>query len=99
MSPVERDNFKTLVITSACGVAAFLALAVAGMSLIVRFDATNTARANNARVWHAVICQIENAVMAKKSMTVDQKRFALHFYDTLLVNDVHSTGCGLEVKP
>ena len=99
MTNVERDNLRTVFIASACGVAAFLALALAGVSLIVRFDATNQARANNARVWHAVICNIETTVIAKKGVSLAQKRYAVQFYDHLLVSDVHSAACGLEVKP
>lgn len=48
-------------------------------------------------MWHAVICSIEQAVYKNKTLTVVKKRDAIAFYDGLLINQVHTVGCGYTV--
>lgn len=76
------------------------ALLLSGWALYSRFGETNSRRAENARVWHAVICSIEQAVVADRTRHYPdgEKTIILKFYDGLLTNDVHTTGCGLIPK-
>jgi hypothetical protein len=76
------------------------ALILSGWALYDRFSGTNRARADNKRVWHAVVCSIEQAVYKNKTLTITKKRDAIAFYDGLLINQVHTSGCGYAIlKP
>lgn len=77
--------------------AAFTALSLSGWALYARFEQTNAYRTDTNRVWHAVICQIETAVL-KQHLPRAKERAALRFYDHLLTADVGATGCGLLQK-
>lgn len=66
-----------------------------GYTLYTRFTETNARRADNARVWHAVICSIEKQVVIEKRLSKPRETRALRFYDRLLREDVHTSPCGL----
>ena len=66
-------------------------------SLYDRFEQTNEARRENKAVWHAVICNIEQSVIANGKTPLSDKVVFIRFYDGLLVNDVHTRGCGITV--
>ena len=72
----------------------FVAIALAAWALYVRFEQTNAYRKADARIWHAVICQIEVAV-TKQHLPAAKERAALRFYDRLLIVDVQTDGCDL----
>ncbi len=69
--------------------------AVAGIALLVRFNETNRLRNDQAHVWRAVVCSIEDQVLRSQDATWAQQRRALRFYDHLLVDDVHTAPCNL----
>lgn len=80
----------------------FFGLIFLGGLLAGRFIQTNHNREANARIWHAVMCDIEKSVtMPDKAggrhfTTAEQVRF-LTFYDRLLVVDAHAAPCGIKV--
>lgn len=81
-----------LILLSAAGIAG---------GLYTRFTQTNKNRAANARIWHAVICDIQKSVVdpqkgQRKLSPTEQARF-LAFYDRLLVVDAHAAPCGIKV--
>ncbi len=79
---------------------ATLAILVAAWALYSRFAQTNAYRRADQRIWTSVICQIETAVTRSKTLTPAQIKASLRFYDSLLVKDVQTAGCGLiERKP
>lgn len=82
-----------IVVTS---LTVFLALVVAGVSLIVRFNQTNTLRQRQDRVWRVVLCDIEQQTLADKKTSLPDKIRAVQFYDGLLVKDIKTAPCGLK---
>lgn len=72
-------------------------LFVSGWALYSRFNETNAARARNAQIWHAVICDIEEQIVADNHTTRAEKARYLAFYDTLLVKDAHAKPCGIKL--
>lgn len=89
----RRFRFAILALAAV----AFAAIALSGWALYARFEQTNAARAADNRVWHAVICSIEAAVV-KQHLPPAKERAALRFYDHLLTADVQTDGCGLTQK-
>ena len=74
------------------------ALLLSAWALTSRFQETNRARERNARIWHAVICDIEqqivvNANISEHPLTLKRRKFLLRFYDNLLVKDAHAQPC------
>lgn len=59
-----------------------------------RLTQTNRNRADNAKVWHAVVCQIEVASLARMKDPA-RRKMVVTFYDGLLTQDVQTSGCGL----
>jgi hypothetical protein len=78
-----------------CLTLATVASVVAAGGFYTRFEETNHNRAANARVWHVVICDIEQQVLRNSASPVNKVDF-LKFYDHLLVSDVHAAPCGLQ---
>jgi hypothetical protein len=70
------------------------AIILSGWALYARFTQSNAYRTADNRVWRAVICQIEMAVV-KEHLPVAKEREALRFYDRLLIQDVQTDPCGL----
>lgn len=89
------NRFRVVLMLLA--VVAFCAIALSGWALYARFTESNGYRAADNRVWHAVICQIEHAVL-KQHLPPAKERAALRFYDELLIADVQTDGCGLLQK-
>lgn len=78
---------------------ALLAIVVAiSVSTFYRVEQGRANRANNAKVWHAVICSLEVATLNSKTATPARIKAAIRLYDELLIEDVHTSGCGL-LKP
>lgn len=76
------------------------AIIMSGWALYDRFSATKAARARNAQIWHAVICDIEHQIVADNhnpSPSRAEKARYLAFYDTLLVKDAHAKPCGIKL--
>lgn len=72
-----------------------IALVLSGWAIASRFSETNRARAANKAVWHAVLCDIERATDARKDISKRRKIQSIKYYDHLLVDLVHTRGCGL----
>jgi len=70
------------------------AIILASWALYARFQQSNAYREADNRVWHAVICTIEQAVV-KQHLDPAKERETLRFYDRLLMVDVGTDGCGL----
>jgi hypothetical protein len=70
-----------------------------GWALYSRFEQTNRNRDTNAAIWHAVICSIEQQSLNDPFTSNDSKRASVKFFDGLLMDDVHTTGCGLKLPP
>jgi hypothetical protein len=77
-----------------------ISLVVSSWALVTRFNETNRLRDENAKIWHAVVCDIEVQVGQDKKLSHSRKVFVLRFYDRLLMDDAHAAPCGLvsEVK-
>ena len=69
------------------------ALILSGWALYDRFSGTNHARAENKRVWHAVICSIEQAVYKNKTLTVVKKRDANQMWEASEILDQACEAC------
>ena len=95
MTSAETRRFKFGVIFLAA--TSFAAIVLAAWALYARFQESNAYREADARIWHAVVCQIEQAVL-KQHLSPVKERKALRFYDHLLVADVRTDGCGLIEK-
>ena len=72
----------------------FTAIVLSALALYARFTESNAYRQADNRVWHAVICTIEQAVV-KQHLDPAKERAALRFYDRMLMVDVGTDGCGL----
>ncbi len=92
--PYGQARFKKPFWWAATLGAAFfipVSLIGAGLALNSRFSGTNTIRKNQAKVWHAVLCDIEQQVMHpdksldQKPLTPAQKERVLKYYDHLIV--------------
>jgi hypothetical protein len=75
------------------------AFGLAGYELYARHRQTNTNQVQNAMVWHAVLCSIEQQTLNDPFASNSAKRAQLLFFDGLLVHDVHTKGCGLRLPP
>lgn len=76
------------------------ALLLSAWALATRFQETNANRARNARIWHAVICDIEHQIVVNSNinehpLTLQRRKFILRFYDNLLVRDAHAQPCNI----
>lgn len=74
-----------------------VSLLVSGWALYTRFNQTNALRTRNAQIWHAVICDIEQAVVVDRKLTLKRKLRFIKFYDKLLVRDAHAAPCNLKI--
>jgi hypothetical protein len=84
----ERNlNRRYRLILAVLAFTSAAAVILAGWALYERSTDTG-------RVWHAVVCSIETAVQ-KQHLPRVKERAALRFYDRLLTDDVHTSGCGL----
>jgi hypothetical protein len=88
--------------TSALVIVVFLLMnaAVSAWALYSRFEQTNRNRVGNARIWHAVICDIEHQIVHDNHAPIPsdaQKRQYLAFYDHLLVADAHAEPCNITI--
>ena len=88
-------NLRFRILFGFLAVVTCVSLVIAGWALYARFTETNAIRASNNHVWHAVVCEIEHAIIVKDHLTVAQEKAALRFWDHLLVADVGTVGCGL----
>lgn len=70
--------------------------------LYARFTQTNRNRVANARIWHAVICDIEEQIVRDNhtpNLTRENKARYIVFYDGLLVKDAHTAPCNIQLPP
>lgn len=84
----------------ACGCAfALILVFAAGIAggIYARFQQGNKNRTDNARIWHAVLCDLEVATAANTKVPIADRRRAIVFYDRLLVKDAHAAPCGIKV--
>lgn len=75
------------------GVITAVAFALAGLSLVQSGRERQSRISDNKKVWHAVICSIEQQVI-RSGISRDRATKAIAFYDSLLINDVHTSPCG-----
>lgn len=80
-----------------------LMAAVLGLSVTVGYtfeqisSGRSDARARQTHAWHTVVCQIESATIATKTIPTSKKRFVVKFYDNLLIS-IQVPPCGLAAK-
>lgn len=74
-----------------------VSLLISSWALYTRFNQTNALRTRNAQIWHAVICDIEQAVVIDRQLTLKRKLRFIKFYDRLLVRDAYAAPCNLKI--
>ncbi len=87
-SPRAQRLLKVLIAVS------LICSLISAWAIFARFTDTNHRRAENKAVWHAVICTIEQSVNNNSNLTHTQKLLSFRFYDGLLIDQVHTNGCG-----
>lgn len=101
LDPVWRDEHrKPFVVAIVLTIILLSNAAVSAWALYSRFDQANQNRIGNARIWHAVICDIEKQIKNDNHAPVPtdaQKRQYLAFYDHLLVVDAHAKPCNITI--
>lgn len=87
----------TKLVIAVIALTVFVAMVVSGVSLIARFNQTNVLRERQDRVWHVVLCDIEQQTLSDKKTSLAEKIQAVKFYDGLLVRDIQTAPCGLTI--
>ena len=92
MTHADDKRFRLALILLAA--TSFGAIILAAWALYARFEQGNDYRRADARIWRAVVCNIEMAV-TKLHRPAAITRKSLRFYDRLLIVDVQTDGCNL----